>query len=286
MKFCTRCGSRMNDRVVCSACGALAYRTAHRLSVAEYPPGGNLPTFTFTHNIPFFGLIERGREVSVPFSYISGTLLEIRRYEDTAHPVQVQLWSQEDDPPLGSRDPIVGRESQPSIRNIVHLKLTSGVERSSVLTHVGLRAEFGSRITLVFPTPFERATNPVYDCAAIAAVDCTANDYVWSTAHPEIYALRMRLPEDHSERFADALASYLNGLCRLCLRRFRSTPSTAAPSRRWVRGAGAMKEVTPHSRFAWAALNSVSNHAGSPEIGEAASRSFLRRRSTRVTTPR
>jgi hypothetical protein len=220
MKFCTRCGSRRNDRAVCSGCGAVAYGATHCLPVAEYPPGGDLPTFTFTYNIPFLGLIEREREVSVPFSCISGTLLEIRRYEDASHPVHVQLWSQRDDPLLGPRDAIVGQESRSSIRNIIQLKLASGIERSFVLTQVRLRSNAGTYITLIFPTPFERAINPVYDYAAIAAADCITNDYVWSTTHPEIHALRPRLPEDHSERFADTLASYLNGLCRLCLRRF------------------------------------------------------------------
>ena len=81
MKFCTRCGSRMNDRAVCGACGVVAYGATHRLPVAEYPPGGDLPAFTFRYNIPFLGLIERGQEMRVPFSYINGTLLELRRYE-------------------------------------------------------------------------------------------------------------------------------------------------------------------------------------------------------------
>src|SRR5216683_3353187 len=67
------------------------------------------------------GLIERQQKVSVPFGYINGTLLEVRSYEDAAHPVHTQLWSQHDDPRSGPRDPIVGEESQPSIRSIVRL---------------------------------------------------------------------------------------------------------------------------------------------------------------------
>jgi hypothetical protein len=107
-----------------------------------------------------------------------------------------------------------------SIRSIVRLKLGSGVERSFVLTQVRLRAKVGSRITLIFPAPIERALNPVYDYAAIAAVDYLANDYTWSTTHPEIHTIRTRLPEDQSESFADSLATYLDGLCRRCLRLF------------------------------------------------------------------
>lgn len=107
---------------------------------------------------------------------INGTLLEIRSYEDAAHSVHTQIWSQNDDPLLGSRYPIVGRESRPSIRNIVRLKLGSGVERSFVLTQVRLGAKAASRITLIFPIPIERAMNPVYDYAAIAAIDYAANN--------------------------------------------------------------------------------------------------------------
>ncbi len=210
MKFCTRCGSRVNDREICGTCGGVGYKPAHRLPVAEYPPVGDLPTFTSTYKIPLVGLIERQQKVSVPFGYINGTLLEVRSYEDAAHPVHTQLWSQHDDPLSGPCDPIVGKESQPSIRSIVRLMLGSGTERSFVLTQVRLRAKAGNRITLIFPTPVERALNPVYDYAAIAAVDYAANDYTWSTSHPEIHAIRMRLTEDQSERFADSLASYLN----------------------------------------------------------------------------
>jgi hypothetical protein len=166
------------------------------------------------------GLIERERKASVPFSYINGTLLEVRSYEDAAHLVHTQLWSQHDDPLSGPRDPIIGMQSQPSIRSIVRLRLGSGVERWLVLTQVRLRAKAGNRMTLIFPIPIRRAMNPVYDYAAIAAVDYAANDYTWSTIHPEIHAIRMRLPEDQSEPFAGSLACYLDGLCRRCMRLF------------------------------------------------------------------
>jgi hypothetical protein len=220
MKFCTRWGSRMNDREICRACGAVEYRTADRLSVTEYPPAGGLPTFAFTYSVPFLGLIERERKVSVPFSYINGTLSEVRSHEDAAHLVHTQLWSRLDDPVRGPRDPIVSRESRPSIRNIVRLKLGSGVKRAFVLTQVRLRAKASSQITLIFPTPIERALNSVYDYAAIAAVDYEANDYTWSTTHPKIHAIRTRLPEHQDAGFTDSLASYLNGLCLRCLRLF------------------------------------------------------------------
>jgi integrase-like protein len=69
MKFCTRCGSRTTDREICHVCGAIAYRAASPSPVAEYPPAGDLPTFTFTYSIAFLGLIERERNVRVLFSY-------------------------------------------------------------------------------------------------------------------------------------------------------------------------------------------------------------------------
>jgi hypothetical protein len=226
----------MTDRELCRVCGARAFAAAHCSPAAEYPPAGSLPTFTFTYSIALLGFIERKRNVSVSFSYVNGTLLEVRSHEDSAHPVHTQLWCQLDDPLSGPRDPIVGRESRPSNRNIVRLKLGSGVERSFVLTQVRLIAKADSRITLIFPTPIERAINPVYDYAAIAAVDYAANDYTWSTTHPEIHAIRLRLPEDQSERFADSLASYLDGLCRSCLRRFGAN---GRREQRWYRvGAG------------------------------------------------
>jgi hypothetical protein len=223
----------MTDRELCRVCGGGAFVPSYRSPVGEYPPTGGLPTFTFTYPTALLGFIGRERKVSVPFSYVNGALLEIRTHEDPAHSVHTQLWCQHDDPVSGPRDPIVGRELQPSIRNVLRLKLGSGAERSFVLTQVRLRAKAGSRITLIFPTPIECAINPVYDYAAIAAVDYAANDYTWSTTHPEIRAIRLRLPEDQSERFADSLANYLDGLCRRCLRMFREPSCNNRPRYRF-----------------------------------------------------
>jgi hypothetical protein len=220
MNFCTRCGSRMAGEEICRVCGARAYRAERRPPAVEYPPAGDLPQFTFRYNVALLGLVERERQVSVPFSYINGSLLDVRTHEDAAHAVHMKLWQQQDDPGSGPRGPIVGRESQPSIKNIVRLRLGSGAERSFVLTQVRLRTKVGSRVTLIFPVSIERAINPVYDYAAIAAVEYTANHFTWSTTHPELHAIRSRLPEDQAEPFADSLAGYLNGLCRRCLRLF------------------------------------------------------------------
>jgi hypothetical protein len=220
MNFCTRCGSRMAGLEICRVCGARPYRTERRTPAAEYPPAGDLPEFTFRYNVALLGLVERERQVSVPFSYINGSLLDVRTHEDAAHTVHMKLWEQQDDPRSDPRGPIVGRESQPSIRNIVRLRLGSGAERSFVLTQARLRVTAGSRVTLIFPVSIERAVNPIYDYAAIAAVEYAANHFTWSTTHPEIHAIRSRLPEDQAERFGESLASYLNGLCRHCLRLF------------------------------------------------------------------
>lgn len=226
MKFCTRCGSRMIDERICRFCNALAHMGGNR-RVPEKLPAGDLPAFTFRYNIPILGLLARERCESVPFSYVNGTLFEIRTYQDAAHSVHIKIWSQKDNPCLGSSDPIVGRESQPWIRNIVRLRLGSGAERSFVLTQVRSRAKAGNRIGLIFPTPIERALNPIYDYAAIAAVDYGTNDYTWSTTHPEIYAIRSRVPEDEDDAFTDSLACFLNGLCRRCLRVFGTRNRTA-----------------------------------------------------------
>jgi len=190
---------------------------------AEHPPAGDLPPFVFSDNErTLLGLVERRREARVAFSYINGTLLEFRTHADAEHAVHIQLWSQPDDPQSWPRPPIVGKESQPSLRSIVKLKLGSGAERSFVLSQVRLGAKAGNRISLIFPISVERALNPIYDYAAIAAVDYAAADYTWSTSHPEIHALRDRLSADQDGPFADALSSYLNGLCRRCLRLFRA----------------------------------------------------------------
>jgi hypothetical protein len=213
MKFCTRCGSRMINQGICGVCGRPGYRATLEAPAAEYAPAGNLPAFNYVYRVPLPGPLERERRVVVPFSYINGILLELRSYEDAAHPVRFRVWSQPDDPRSGPRDPIVGRRSQPSIRTIVRLRLGSGAERSFVLSQAKLRSRPESRITLIFPAPIERAAHPLYDYAAIAAVDHAARDFAWSTAHPEIDALRSRLPKKQIEPFGDALASCLNGLC-------------------------------------------------------------------------
>lgn len=221
MNFCTRCGSRMAGPEICRVCGARPFRAEPSCSPAvEYPPAGDLPEFTFRYNIALLGLVERERQVSVPFSYINGLLVDVRTHEDPVHEVHMKLWQQQDDPKSGPRGPIVGRESQPSIRNIVRLRLGSGAERSFVLTQVRLRATAGSRVTLIFPVSIARAVNPVYDYAAIAAVEYAANHFTWTTTHPEIYAIRSRLPEGQAEPFGESLANYLNGVCRRCLRLF------------------------------------------------------------------
>jgi hypothetical protein len=222
MKFCTRCGLRLADRERCPRCGAVRGVAVDSSRTAEHPPAGDLPPFVFGYTErTLLSLVERKRELCVAFSHISGTLLEVSTHEDAEHSVDIRLWSQSDDPQSGPRPPIVAKESQPSFRSIVKLKLGSGAERSFVLTQVRLGAGTGNRVTLIFPVSVERALNPIYDYAAIAAVDHPANDYTWSTTHPEIHALRDRLPADQDERFTDALSSYLNGLCRRCLRLFR-----------------------------------------------------------------
>src|SRR5260370_9613849 len=131
MRFSRRGVSGVNERKIGGTCGGVGYKPAHRLPVAEYPPVGDLPTFTSTYKIPLVGLIERQQKVSVPFGYINGTLLEVRSYEDAAHPVHTQLWSQHDDPLSAPCDPIVGKASQPSIRSIVPLLLAIGTGRAS-----------------------------------------------------------------------------------------------------------------------------------------------------------
>lgn len=220
MRFCTRCGSRIIDQQICGSCGSPAFRHASRPGV-EYPAAGDLRPFTFKYKVHLFGLIERQRSLSVSFSYVNGTLLEIRTQRDAAHSAHIKIWSEKDDPRLGPCDPIVGKETQPIIRSIVRLRLGSGVERSFVLSQVRPRFQRGNRIGLIFPAPVVRALNPLYEHAAIAAVDYAANSDTWSTTHPEIHAIRSQLPEDQDDAFTDSLASYLNGLCRRCLRLFK-----------------------------------------------------------------
>lgn len=221
MKFCTRCGLLLVDRRSCPRCGARQDAAVDSSRIAEHPPAVDLPPLVFAYTErTLLGLVERKREARVAFSYINGTLLEVRTHEDPSHAVHINLWSQPDDPRSGPRPSFVGKESRPSLRSIVKLKLGSGAERSFVVTQVRLGAKAGNRITLIFPIAVERALNPIYDYAAIAAVDYPANDYTWSTTHPEIHAFRDRLPADQDAPFADALASYLDGLCRRCLRLF------------------------------------------------------------------
>lgn len=222
MKFCTRCGLRLVDRESCPRCGARRDVAVDSSRIAEHPSAGDLPALVFAYTErTLLGLVERRREARVAFSYINGTLLELRTHADPEHAVHIRLWSQPDDPQLGPRSSIVGKESRPSLRTIVKLKLGSGAERSFVLSQVQLGARAGNRVSLIFPISVERALKPIYDYTAIAAVDYAANDCTWSTSHPEIHALRDRLPADQDEPFANALSSYLNALCRRCLRLFR-----------------------------------------------------------------
>jgi hypothetical protein len=220
MKFCTRCGSRIFDQGICGLCGRPAHGAWHRTLAAENAPAGDLPPFKYIYRVPLLGLLERERRVAVPFSYINGTLLDVRSYEDAAHPIHFKLWSQMDDPRSGPRGPIVGRESQPNIRSIVRLRLADGAERSFVLSQATLRSKAESPVTLIFPVSIDRASNPIYDYSAIAAVDYVTNRFTWSTANPEIHAIRSRLPGDQIEPFGHSLANHLNGLCRRCLRLF------------------------------------------------------------------
>jgi hypothetical protein len=218
MKFCIRCGSSTGDGQIFGVCRAPADEAAHPAPAGEYAPAGNLPAFHYTYSVLVLGLLKRERQVAVPFSYINGTLMEVRSYADAARPVHLKLWAERNDPRSGSRGPIVSRESMPSVKSIGRLRLGSGAELSFVLAQAALRAQPGSRITLIFPVAIERALDPVCDHDAIAAVYHAVHDFTWSTANPEIYAIRSRLPGDQVEAFGNSLASYLNGLCRRCLR--------------------------------------------------------------------
>ena len=128
------------------------------------------------------------------------------------------LWSQPDDPIKGPQVPIIVRERQPRIRTVVGLKLGSGAERSIVLAQVKFAPARGSRITLIFPVVAVRALNPIYDYAALAAVNYDTGEQAWSTAHPEVHRLWESAPAQQSKRFGDALANHLEGLCRRYLR--------------------------------------------------------------------
>jgi hypothetical protein len=205
------------------------YEVAHQAPTVEYAPAGNLPALHYNYSVLVLGLSEREQRLAVPFSYINGTLLEVRSYKDGAHPVHLKLWAEQDDLRSGSRGPIVRRESLPSVKSVGRLRLGSGAERPFLLAQARLRAQPGSRFTLIFPVAIERALNPVYDCEAAAAVDHAAHDFTWSTADPEIHAIRSRLPEDQVEAFGNSLANYLNGLCRRCLRLVGQHPLERRP---------------------------------------------------------
>ena len=219
MTYCTRCGVERDERSNCRACGARPYKPTDSRGPTEYPPSGDLPPFEFTHYQPtMLRLFERERKTRIAFSYITATLLEIRTVSDRSQAVFIQLWSQDDDPRVGSRGPIIGSERQASIRNIVRVRLGSGAERSFVLTQVKPRANIGERVTLIFPVSTDRTANPIYDYAAIAAVNYVTHSYTWSTTHPLIHAIRSQLPEDQMEPFTDSLGNFLDGLCRRSLR--------------------------------------------------------------------
>ncbi|HUA36531.1 MAG TPA: hypothetical protein VMA09_23195 [Candidatus Binataceae bacterium] len=220
MKFCTRCGSQMINKQICGFCKAPAFRAASE-AIVEYPAAGDLRSFHFKYTLYLLGIVYREPSLSVPFSYINGTLLEVRTSQDAARSVPIKIWSDKDDPLCGPRSPIIGKETQPAIRSIVRLRLGTGVERSFVLSQVRPHARRGDRIGLIFPAPIVCALNPVYDHAAIAAVDYLADSSTWSTTHPEIQAIRSQLPDDQDDAFTDSFGNYLNGLCRHCLRLFK-----------------------------------------------------------------
>ena len=219
MNFCTRCGSRLVDRESCLRCGARRYSARRSAPIEEQPPAGDFPPFVFGYTErTLLNLVERQRQVRVPFSYISGTVSDIQTHEDTSHPLRMGVWSQEDEPAVGPRSPIVGHEWQPFRHHVIRLKLGSGAERSFVLRQVRFAARAGDRITLIFPVVVARALNAIYDYAAIGAVNYRTGEQRWSTAHAEIHHLRDHLPSSESKRFLGGVANHLDGLCRRCLR--------------------------------------------------------------------
>lgn len=234
MSFCTRCGSHLVDRETCLGCGTRRYSALRSAATEEHPPADDLPAFVFAYaERTLLNLVERRRQVRVSFSYISGTVIGVQAHEDTGHLARMGIWSQEDEPSIGLRSPIVGHEWQPSRHNVIRLKLGSGDERSFVLRQVRFAARVGDRITLIFPVAATRALNPIYDYAAIGAVNYRTGDERWSTAHVEIHHMRDQLPSAESKRFLAGLASHLDGLCRRCLRLFN--PYRRSPSRTSVR---------------------------------------------------
>jgi len=238
MNFCTRCGSRLVDRESCLRCGARRYSARRSAPTEEHPPAGDFPPFVFGYTErTLLNLVERQRQVRVPFSYVSGTVIDIQTHEDTGHLARMGIWSKEDNPAVGPQSPIVGHEWQPSRHNVIRLRLGSGAERSFVLRQVRFAARAGDRITLIFPVVAARALNSIYDYAAIGAVNHRTGDERWSTAHPEIHQVRDQLPSSESTRFLSGVANHLDGLCRRCLRLFNPyrrnvirKPSSAAHS--------------------------------------------------------
>jgi hypothetical protein len=221
MTYCTRCGSRLVDGQTCLGCGARRYSARRSAPTEEHPPAGDLPAFVFAYaERTLLNLVERQRQVRVPFSYISGTVSDIQTHEDAGHPFRIGVWSQEDDPATGPQSSIVGHEWQPSRHNVISLRLGSGAERSFVLKQVRFAARAGDRITRIFPVAATRMLNPFYDYAAIGAVNYGTSDQRWSTAHAEIHQVRERLPSSESKRFLAGLANHLDGLCLRCLRLF------------------------------------------------------------------
>jgi hypothetical protein len=219
MTYCTRCGSRFVVRQTCSRCGARHYSALRSAPTEEHPPAGDFLPFVFGYTErTLLNLVERTREVRVPFSYISGTVIDIQTHEDTGHLARMGVWSQEDDPAVEPRSPIVGHEWQPFRHHVIRLKLGSGAERSFVLRQVRFAARAGDRITIIFPVAATRMLNPIYDYAAIGAVNYRTGDQRWSTAHAEIHHLRDHLHSSESERFLAGVANHLDGLCRRCLR--------------------------------------------------------------------
>src|ERR1700675_957022 len=107
MKFCTRCGLRLVDREGCPRCGARRDVAVDSSRIAEHPPAGDLPPLVFAYTErTLLGLVERRREARVAFSYINGTLLELRTHAEAENAVHIMLWSQADDPQSGTRPPI------------------------------------------------------------------------------------------------------------------------------------------------------------------------------------
>ncbi len=219
MSFCTKCGSRLVEASARHACPAKTFSEPCFGAVPEHALSGDLPPLIFAYSEPaFFRLTDRRRELQLFFSYISGVAVSVRRYEDALNQVSMTLWSQPDDPIKGPQVPIIVRERQPRIRTVVGLKLGSGAERSIVLAQVKFAPAPGSRITLIFPVVAARALNPIYDYAALAAVNYETGEQTWSTAHPEVHQLWESLPTQQSRRFGGALANHLEGLCRRCFR--------------------------------------------------------------------